>query len=175
MLALLATTGLTAARASGAPGIDRPMASGSAGPRSGAGSEQGCKRGPSRRLLSGQALRARAPRLTARRGRPGPLGLSRDGCWYVASLRNGDPADLAFYICFGPARTTLAGLVRVAGTRWAIEETFELGKGEVGLDHREVRHYAAWYRHISLAMLAQAFLTVTRTEVLASPNATDGP
>ena len=57
--------------------------------------------------------------------------------------------------------------MRVAGTRWAIEETFELGKGEVGLDHREVRHYAAWYRHVSLA--------VTRTEVLASPNATDGP
>ena len=53
-------------------------------------------------------------------------------------------------------------LVRVAGTRWAIEESFESAKGEVGLDQYEVRRWPGWYRHITLALLAQAYLTVTR-------------
>ncbi len=56
----------------------------------------------------------------------------------------------------------MATLVAVAGTRWAIEETFQTGKGEVGLEHYQVRRYDGWYRHITLAMLAHAFLTVTR-------------
>ena len=67
------------------------------------------------------------------------------------------PGELAFYVCFGPADTTLEELVRVAGTRWAIEECF---KGEVGLDQYEVRRWDGWYRHITLAMLAQAYLAV---------------
>ena len=50
----------------------------------------------------------------------------------------------------------------MAGARWAIEESFQTAKGEVGLDHYQVRRYDAWYRHITLAMLAHAFLTVTR-------------
>jgi len=56
----------------------------------------------------------------------------------------------------------LATLVAVAGTRWAIEETFQTGKGEVGLDHYQVRRYDGWYRHMTLAMFAHAFLTATR-------------
>ena len=52
--------------------------------------------------------------------------------------------------------------MRVAGTRWAIEETFQSAKGQVGLDQYQVRRYDAWYRHITLVMLAHAFLTVTR-------------
>jgi SRSO17 transposase len=52
--------------------------------------------------------------------------------------------------------------VRVAGTRWAVEECFESAKGEVGLDHYEVRRWPGWYRHITLALLAHAYLTVTR-------------
>jgi SRSO17 transposase len=75
-----------------------------------------------------------------------------------------DPTELAYYVCFCPAETPLAELVRVAGTRWAIEESFESAKGEVGLDHYEVRRWAGWYRHITLALLAHAFLTVTRTQ-----------
>jgi SRSO17 transposase len=57
----------------------------------------------------------------------------------------------------------LLGLVRVAGTRWAVEEGFQQAKGEVGLDHYEVRRWPGWYRHITLALLAHAFLVVTRT------------
>jgi SRSO17 transposase len=71
--------------------------------------------------------------------------------------------ELAFYLCFGPASTSLVGLVRVAGIRWAIEDGFQQAKTEVGLDHYEVRRWPGWYRHITLALLAHAFLVVTRT------------
>ena len=70
--------------------------------------------------------------------------------------------ELAFYACYGPAETSLLGLVRVAGTRWAVEEGFQQAKTEVGLDHYEVRRWPGWYRHITLALLAHAFLVVTR-------------
>jgi SRSO17 transposase len=53
-------------------------------------------------------------------------------------------------------------MVRVAGSRWKVEECFQLAKGEVGLDQYEVRHWTGWYRHITLSMLALAFLTVLR-------------
>jgi SRSO17 transposase len=64
---------------------------------------------------------------------------------------------------FAPADTPLPEMARVAGTRWVIEEGFERAKGEVGLDQYEVRRYDAWYRHITLCLLAHAFLEVTRT------------
>jgi SRSO17 transposase len=51
----------------------------------------------------------------------------------------------------------LRELARVAGVRWAIEETFQTAKNEVGLDHYQVRRYGGWYRHVTLAMLAHAF------------------
>ena len=51
-------------------------------------------------------------------------------------------------------------MVRVAGTRWAIEEAFQAAKNECGLDQYEVRRYTGWMRHITLAMLAHAFLAV---------------
>jgi SRSO17 transposase len=77
--------------------------------------------------------------------------------------------ELAFYACFGPAETSLLGLVRVAGTRWAVEEGFQQAKNEVGLDHYEVRRWPGWYRHITLALLAHAFLVVTRTKATGGP------
>jgi SRSO17 transposase len=73
-----------------------------------------------------------------------------------------DPSELAFYLIHAPAATLLADLVRVAGRRWTIEACFEAAKGEVGLDHYEVRSWVGWHRHITLAMLAHAYLTVVR-------------
>ncbi len=55
-------------------------------------------------------------------------------------------------------------LIGVAGTRWPIEESFQRAKGQVGLDQYEVRRWVGWYRHITLVMLAQAFLAVTRCQ-----------
>lgn len=84
--------------------------------------------------------------------------------WLLARRSLADPEDMAYYICHAPKRVALAELVRVAGTRWAIEETFQTAKGETGLDHYQVRQWTGWYRHITLAMLAHAFLTVTRSK-----------
>jgi SRSO17 transposase len=75
------------------------------------------------------------------------------------------PSELAYYICRSSVPVPLAELVRVAGSRWGVEETFQFAKNETGLDHYQVRRYDAWYRHITLSMLAAAFLAVTaRTE-----------
>ena len=79
--------------------------------------------------------------------------------------------ELAYYACSGPASTSLVGLVRVAGTRWAIEDGFQQAKNEVGLDHYEVRRWPGWYRHITLALLAHAFLVVTRVKATTSNRA----
>jgi SRSO17 transposase len=73
-----------------------------------------------------------------------------------------DPSDLAFYLIHAPKVASLADLVRVAGRRWTIEACFEAAKSEVGLDHYEVRSWVGWHRHITLAMLAHAYLTVLR-------------
>lgn len=82
--------------------------------------------------------------------------------WLVARRSIAKPQELAYYLAFAPAGTTLQTLVGVIGQRWRVEESFELSKGEVGLDHYEVRHWQGWYRHITLAMLALAYLTVVR-------------
>lgn len=81
--------------------------------------------------------------------------------WLLVRRSLTDPTDLAYYLCHGPERTPLRELARVAGARWAIEETFQTAKGQVGLDQYQVRRYDSWYRHITLAMLAHAFLTTT--------------
>jgi SRSO17 transposase len=72
------------------------------------------------------------------------------------------PDDLSFYLTLCPEATTLAELVRVAGMRWTIEACFEAAKGEVGLDQYEVRSWTGWHRHVTLALLAHAYLGVVR-------------
>src|SRR3954454_24574578 len=131
------------------------------------------------RQVAAQTLAAEVPaeewqRLSAGAGAKGPRlydwarvpirALPEPGWdhWLLVRRSLADPTDRAYYVCFCPAGTPFAELVRVAGTRWAIEECFESAKGEVGLDHYEVRRWPGWYRHITLALLAQAYLTVTR-------------
>jgi SRSO17 transposase len=82
---------------------------------------------------------------------------------WVLARRNITTGELAYYVCFGPRGTRLRTLVRTAGARWAVEEGFQITKNEVGLDQYQVRRYDAWYAHITLAMAAAVFLTVTRT------------
>jgi SRSO17 transposase len=91
-----------------------------------------------------------------------PLRRPDVGHWLLARRSVSDPTDIAYYICFGPADTDLRELVRVAGSRWAIEESFQTAKNETGLDHYQVRRYEAWYRHITLSMAAAVFLVLTR-------------
>ncbi|NES17359.1 MULTISPECIES: IS701 family transposase [Micromonospora] len=82
--------------------------------------------------------------------------------WVLARRSISDPTDIAYYVCFGPRGTRQRELVRVAGSRWAVEESFQTAKNEVGLDQYQVRRYDAWYAHITLAMTAAAFLVATR-------------
>jgi SRSO17 transposase len=76
---------------------------------------------------------------------------------------------LAFYRCAAPAATPIRELIRVAGARWAIEECFQMAKNEAGLDQYQVRDYRAWYAHITLSMLATAYLAATRARTNPAP------
>lgn len=78
--------------------------------------------------------------------------------WVLARRSLSRPDEVAYYLAYSPCETAVAELVRVAGSRWAIEECFQAAKNECGLDQYEVRRYVGWYRHITLAMLAHAFL-----------------
>ena len=71
-----------------------------------------------------------------------------------------DRDDIALFLVFTTRPTPLEDMVRGAGLRWTIEAGFESAKGEVGLDHYEVRQWISWYRHITLALIAHAFLAV---------------
>ena len=76
--------------------------------------------------------------------------------------RSIDDGELAFYHCYNPRHEGFGELVRAAGSRWPVEECFGAGKNEAGLDNYQVRLYHAWYRHITMSMLALAFLAVIR-------------
>ncbi|WP_413098204.1 IS701 family transposase [Streptomyces sp. Inha503] len=78
--------------------------------------------------------------------------------WVLARRSLARPEEIAYYLAYAAGGTAVAELVRVAGTRWAIEEAFQAAKNECGLDQYEVRRYPGWYRHITLAMLTHAFL-----------------
>src|SRR6516225_10587990 len=80
--------------------------------------------------------------------------------WLLIRRSVADPAEVAYFACGGPPGTTLPGLVRVAGARWAIEDLFELAKGDCGLDEYEVRSWVGWHRHVTLSLFALAVLTV---------------
>jgi SRSO17 transposase len=84
--------------------------------------------------------------------------------WLLARRSLSDPTELAYYFVFAPETVSLEQVVRAAGSRWQVEEAFELAKQQVGLDEYEVRHWRGWYRHITLAMFALAFLTVVKMQ-----------
>jgi SRSO17 transposase len=91
-----------------------------------------------------------------------PPGWSRYLLIRRSLTRNGKgELELAYYLCAAPAGTEDEELIRVAGSRWAVEECFQSAKNETGLDQYQVRRYDAWYRHVTLAILAHAYLAVT--------------
>ncbi len=88
--------------------------------------------------------------------------------WLLVRRSVSDPTERAYYRVAGPADTSVQDMVQVMGRRWTIEIGFEQAKGEVGLDQYEVRTWTAWYRHITLALLAHAYLEVTRATATAA-------
>jgi SRSO17 transposase len=87
---------------------------------------------------------------------------SQAGRWLLMRRSIQEPEEIAYYVCYGPAETTVDELIRIAGRRWVIEDCFEAAKGEVGLDEYEVRKWDGWKRHITLCLLAHAYLAVVR-------------
>ena len=89
---------------------------------------------------------------------------ARAGVWTRGLLirRNIADGDLAFFSTWCPAGTPVQTLVRVEGHRWAIEDSFEAAKNELGLDHNETRSWHGWHRHVSLVMLAFAMMATIR-------------
>jgi SRSO17 transposase len=137
--------------------------------------------GGKRRLRADQIAAAVPPgcwqRVSAGTGAKGPRWY--DWAWasvhqpgHSLLIRRGSTGELAFYRCWSPALVPLATLVHIAGTRWAVAEGFQAAKDQVGLDHYQVRTWTGWHRHITLAMLALAFLmasTATVTPPAAGP------
>ncbi len=95
-----------------------------------------------------------------------------DGCHFLLMRRSlSDPRDKAYAFVFAPAGTTLQEMVPASGARWHIEEDLENAK-DVGLDHYEVRSWLGWYRHITLVLLAHAYLAslcATERAAMGSP------
>ena len=96
-----------------------------------------------------------------------PHGLVK---WVLVRRSIPDPTDRAYYPCLAPPGATGADLAVAAGTRWSIESCFEAGKQEAGLDGYEVRSWDGWHRHVTLSMLALAFLAAVRAGAAAAAN-----
>ena len=86
--------------------------------------------------------------------------------WLLVRRSVESPEELAYYRVFAPEGTKLDQMVAAAGQRWAVEECFEIAKSDCGLDDYEVRNWPGWYRHITLALWAHAYLTVMRAQTL---------
>jgi SRSO17 transposase len=89
--------------------------------------------------------------------------------WLLVRRHRERRDERAYYLCRGPAETPWKELVRVAGSRWAVEECFERAKGECGLAVYEVRSWAGWYRHVTLSMFALAMLAAVRARAASGP------
>ena len=89
---------------------------------------------------------------------------TKSGLWTRGLLirRNISDGDLAFFTTWCPVGTGIQTLVAVEGHSWAIEDSFETAKNELGLDHNETRSWHGWHRHVSLVMLAFAMMAVIR-------------
>jgi SRSO17 transposase len=92
----------------------------------------------------------------SRDGLPGP------DAWLIARRSLSDPTDIAYYLSNAPAAIPLLKLAQVASTRYTVEQCFEEAKSETGLDEYEVRYWHSWHRHITLSMMAHAWLASVR-------------
>lgn len=102
---------------------------------------------------------------------PGDYDNAFAGIWTRGLLirRNIADGDMAFFATWCPAETTIETLVKVEGHRWAIEDSFETAKNELGLDHNETRSWHGWHRHVSLVMLAFAMMAAIRHRANTMP------
>jgi SRSO17 transposase len=84
--------------------------------------------------------------------------------WLLARRSISDPKQIAYYLAYVPVRTSFQTLIKVASSRYTVEQCIEEAKGETGLDEYEVRFWHSWYRHITLSMMAHAWLASIRLQ-----------
>ena len=89
--------------------------------------------------------------------------LGKDGLpvrtgWLVLKRREGPEPAYSYSISHAPVSTPWRTFVWLSGVRWAMEQCFEEGKTELGMDHDEVRKYPGWHHHMLMTMLAHFFL-----------------
>ena len=136
------------------------------------------------RMIRADALAAKVPARGWQRYSCGPgskgerlydwaLADAGDG-GHLLVRRSVSSGELAYYLCWSPRPATMAELVRVAGARWAVEECFQAAKNETALDHYQVRKRTGWYRHVTLAMCALAWLAVTAAASRPPPGPVSG-
>jgi len=99
----------------------------------------------------------RAGVIESRHQLPGPE------VWLLARRSVCDPTEVAYYLALAPWETALEEMAGVAATRYTVEQCIEEAKGETGLDQYEVRYWTSWHRHITLSMLAHAWLAALRS------------
>ena len=86
------------------------------------------------------------------------------GYWLLASCSLADKEEIAYYACYGKRRCSTADLAWAEGSCWHVEECIQQAKGEAGLDHYQVRTWRAWHAHITLSMVALAWLAASRAQ-----------
>ena len=108
-------------------------------------------------------------RVTWRAGSKGPLRsrfaawrVPGDECWLLAEWPKGEADPAKFYLSNLPDGTPLRRLVRAATGRWWVEQSYQQMKEELGLDHFEGRSWRGWHHHVTLVLLAYAFLASVR-------------
>jgi SRSO17 transposase len=85
-------------------------------------------------------------------------------CWLLAEWPEGEAAPTKYYFSNLPERTSLKQLVRTAKGRWWVEHSYKELKDELGLDHFEGRSWQGWQHHVTLVLLAYAFLVLQRRQ-----------
>lgn len=82
--------------------------------------------------------------------------------WLLVEWPRAEKEPTKYFLCDLPAHYTLRRLVRIAKGRWKIEQDYQQLKEELGLDHYEGRSWTGWHHHVTLVMLAHAFLTLEK-------------
>lgn len=100
-------------------------------------------------------------------------GLPGEEVWLIARRSLTDPTDLAYFLSNAPADMPLLRLAQVAAARATMEQCLQEAKSETGLDEYEVRYWHSWYRHITLAMMAQTWLAAVRLRTTAKKGGPD--
>jgi SRSO17 transposase len=118
----------------------------------------------------GNPAAAMTSHFAAIRVRPASRRIPRAGdgslpeCWLLAEWPPQASEPAGYWLSDLPADTHIAELVRLAKIRWRIEHDYRELKHGLGLDHFEGRSYLGWHRHVTLAALAQAFITMIRSD-----------